>query len=89
MLSLELRIDRARRFLRMLENDRPFLEARLLPLTADRQKRAKTYAATLMQQTRAEIARMLQEVSAQESHLAGRWAPRAVALPAMQFGGGR
>ena len=67
MLSLQLRIDRARRFLHMLENDAPFLEVRISPLTAERQKRTKSYAATLMQQTRAEIARMLQEVSAQEA----------------------
>jgi len=66
MLSLHLRIDRARRFLRMLENDTPFLEARISSLTAERQKRAKSYAATLMLETRAEIARMLQEVSAQD-----------------------
>ena len=66
MLSLQLRIDRARRFLRMLENDTPFLETRISPLTADRQKRAKSYAATLMQETRAEISRMLQEVARQD-----------------------
>ena len=66
MLSLQLRIDRARRFLRMLETDRPFLEARISPLTADRQKRAKSYAAILMRETQAEIARMLQEVSRQD-----------------------
>lgn len=68
MLSLQLRIDRARRFLRMLENDTPFLETRISPLTADRQKRAKSYAATLMQETRAEISRMLQEVSRQDAN---------------------
>ena len=68
MLPLRLQIDRTRRFLRMLENDTPFLDARLAPLTLDRQKRAKSYAAKLMEQTRAEIARMLQEISTQDAN---------------------
>ena len=68
LLPIRLRIDRTRRFLRMLENDTPFLDARIAPLTLDRQKHAKGYAAKLMEQTRAEIARMLQEISAQDAN---------------------
>jgi|APPan5920702963_1055757.scaffolds.fasta_scaffold1271610_1 hypothetical protein len=68
MLPLHLRIDRTRRFLRTLENDKRFLDARVAPLTADRQRHAKSYAAKLMEQTRAEIARMLQEIAAQDTN---------------------
>jgi len=61
MLPLHMRIDRTQRFLRMLENDAPLLAVRVAQLTPDRQKRAKNYAAALAAQTRAELARLMEE----------------------------
>ena len=55
MLSVEMRIGRAQRLLRMLEEDAPLLAIRVADLTAERQQSAKRYAAQLIAQTRQEL----------------------------------
>jgi hypothetical protein len=61
MLPIELKIDRAQRLLRMIEEDAPLLAQRVAPLSHERQNSAKTYAQQLAMLTRAEINRLLQE----------------------------
>jgi hypothetical protein len=61
MLPIEQRIDRAERLLRMIEDDAPLLAARVAPLSAERQKSAKSYAQRLADRTRAEIRELLEE----------------------------
>lgn len=61
MLPIELRIDRAQRLLRMIEDDAPLLAARVAPLSVERQQSVKSYAHELAMLTRAEINRLLEE----------------------------
>lgn len=61
MLPIDLKIDRAQRLLRMIEDDAPLLAARIAPLSAERQKSAKSYAERLAERTRAEIKELLEE----------------------------
>lgn len=61
MLPIDLRIDRAQRFLRLIEEDAPLLAVRLAPLSAERQKSAKSYVQSLAERTRAEIKELLEE----------------------------
>ena len=66
MLPIELRIDRAQRLLRMIEQDAPLLAARVAPLSAERQESAKSYARDLVAHTRAEIKRLMEEKACTE-----------------------
>jgi len=61
MLSIELRIDRALRLLRMIEDDAPLLAVRIAPLSPERQKSAKSYAQELAAMTRSEIRKLMRE----------------------------
>ena len=61
MLSIDLKIDRAQRFLRMIENDAPLLAMRLAPLSAERQQSAKSYMQRVAERTRCEIRELLEE----------------------------
>jgi redox-regulated HSP33 family molecular chaperone len=61
MLPIELRIDRAQRLLRMIEQDAPLLAVRVAPLSIECQQSAKSYAHQLAMLTRAEIKRLLEE----------------------------
>lgn len=61
MLPIELRIDRVQRLLRMIEDDAPLLAVRIAPLSAERQKSAKSYARELAALTRAEIRKLMKE----------------------------
>ena len=61
MLPIELRIDRAERLLRLIEEDAPLLAVRVAPLSAERQKSAKSYVQRLLERTRAEIKELLEE----------------------------
>ena len=61
MLSVELKIDRAQRLLRMIERDAPLLAVRVAPLSAECQASTKSYAAELAERTRAELKRLLEE----------------------------
>ena len=61
MLSIHVRIDRAQRLVRMLEQDAPLLARRVAELTPDYQQSAKTYAAQLTAHARAELEKLLEE----------------------------
>ena len=61
MLSIELRIDRVQRLLRMIEHDAPLMAVRIAPLSPERQKSAKSYARELAALTRAEIRKLMKE----------------------------
>jgi predicted RNA-binding protein associated with RNAse of E/G family len=61
MLSINVRIDRTQRLLRMLEEDELLLAARVAELTPERQRSAKEYAAKLTAHARAELEKLLQE----------------------------
>ncbi len=61
MLPLHAKIDRTQRLLRMLEEDAPLLALRIAPLTAERQKSAKDYAAQLTAHARAELEKLIEE----------------------------
>jgi hypothetical protein len=67
MLPIELRIDRALRLLRMIEEDRPLLEMRVAPLSREHQEAAKSHAKLLAELTRAEIQKLHREKALAES----------------------
>ena len=61
MLSLAVRIDRAQRLLRMLENDVPLLARRVAELAPEHQQSAKSFAAQLIAHTRGELEHLSRE----------------------------
>jgi hypothetical protein len=61
MLPIELRLDRAQRVLRMIEEDAPLLAARVAPLSRERQQSTKSYAQELAALARAEIKKLMDE----------------------------
>jgi len=63
MLSIQARIDRAQRLLRMLEDDSRLLERRVAELTPEYQHSAKSYAARLAAHTRLELEKLQLEKS--------------------------
>ncbi len=63
MLSINVRIDRAQRLVKMLEEDAPLLALRVAPLEAERQQSAKEYAADLIAHAKAEVERLVQQSS--------------------------
>jgi hypothetical protein len=63
MLSIHVRINRAQRLLRMLEQDAPLLARRVAELTPEHQQSAKGYAAKLTAHARAELEKLLEEGS--------------------------
>jgi hypothetical protein len=63
MLHGEIKIARAQRLIRMLEDDAPLLAGRLSELTPEHQQSAKDYAARLIAQARAELEKLIQENS--------------------------
>ena len=63
MLSIHVRIDRAQRLVRMLEQDAPLLARRVAELTPEHQQSAKGYAAQLTAHARAELEKLLEEGS--------------------------
>ena len=67
MLSVELRIDRAQRLLRMIEQDAPLLAVRVAPLSLECQESAKSHAQRLAALTRAELRRLMKEKAVTES----------------------
>lgn len=68
MLSIHVRIDRAQRLLRMLEEDAPLLAVRVAQLTPEYQHSAKNYAAQLTAHARAELDKLLKEGPAWDSN---------------------
>jgi alkylhydroperoxidase family enzyme len=63
MLSIDVRINRAQRLVRMLEQDAPLLAVRVAELTPERQRSAKSYAAQLTARARAELEKLLEQGS--------------------------
>jgi hypothetical protein len=63
MLSIQVRIDRAQRLLRMLEEDAPLLDRRIAELTPEYQLSAKNHAAQLAAHARQELERLQLEES--------------------------
>jgi hypothetical protein len=62
-LSIDAKIDRAQRLLRMLEEDAPLLALRVAQLNPEHQQSAKSYAAELTAKARAELEKLIQEGS--------------------------
>jgi hypothetical protein len=63
MLTSDFRIAKVQRTLRWFEQDIPLLNMRVKELSKERQESAKQFAAALIDQTRAELERLLQEKS--------------------------
>jgi hypothetical protein len=61
MLPIELRIDRAQRLLRMIEQDAPLLAVRVAQLSRQSQESARSHAQYLADLTRAELQRLMDE----------------------------
>jgi len=61
LLSIEAKIDRVQRLVRMLEQDAPLLEMRVAELTVEYQQSAKDYAAQLTAHARAELKKLIEE----------------------------
>jgi hypothetical protein len=63
MLANDYRISRVEKTLRRFEEDIPMLNMRVKDLSAERQQSARQFAAALINQTRAELNRLREEVS--------------------------
>jgi len=61
MLSNDFRIARVQKTLRWFEEDIPLLHMRVKELSQERQESAKRFAAAVIDQTRAELERLLRE----------------------------
>jgi hypothetical protein len=61
MLPADYRITRVQKTLRWFEEDIPLLNMRVKDLSAERQRSAHQFAAALINQTRAELDRLLEE----------------------------
>ena len=61
MSSLDFRIARVQRTLRWFEEDIPLLNMRVKELSKERQESARKFAAAVIDQTRAELERLLRE----------------------------
>jgi hypothetical protein len=57
----DVKIARVQRTLRWLEEDASLLSLRVRDLSPERQKVAKSFAASMIDQTRAELTRLMQE----------------------------
>ena len=61
MLTNDFRIARVQRTLRWFEDDIPLLNMRVRELSKERQESARQFAAAVIDQTRAELERLLRE----------------------------
>jgi hypothetical protein len=61
MLSSDYRIARMQKTLRWFENDIPLLNTRVKELSPERQQSAQQFAAAVVDQTRAELQRLLEQ----------------------------
>jgi hypothetical protein len=61
LMTHDFRIARVQKTLRWFEEDIPLLHMRVKELSKERQDSAKRFAAALIDQTRAELERLLQE----------------------------
>jgi len=64
MITLEERIARTKRLLRRLEEDRPYLRARLSALEAEHRQSAHAFAERVRAEAEAELQRLLAERTA-------------------------
>lgn len=62
MITIDEKIDRARRLLRRLEEDGPYLRARLSVLGADHRQSASAFADRVRMEAEAELARLVAEL---------------------------
>jgi len=60
-MTNEFRIAKVQKTLRYLEDDIPLLDMRVKELSKERQELAKKFAAAMIDQTRAELQRLLQQ----------------------------
>jgi hypothetical protein len=65
-MTYDLRIARVQKSLRWFENDVPLLNMRVKELSKERQESARKFAAAVIDETRAELMRLLQERPLQE-----------------------
>jgi primosomal protein N'' len=70
MASHDFRIARVQQTLRRFENDVPLLNMRVKELSSERQESARKFAAALIDETRAELTRLLQEQPEEVSNMA-------------------
>jgi hypothetical protein len=68
MLTNDFRIAKVQRTLRWFEDDIPLLNMRVKELSKERQESARQFAAAVIDQTRAELARLLQEQAQRVEH---------------------
>ena len=68
MLTNDFRIARVQKTLRWFEEDMPLLNMRVKELSTERQESARQFAVALIHQTRAELARLLQQQPHETSH---------------------
>lgn len=61
MLTNELRIAKVQRTLRWFEEDIPLLNMRVKDLSKERQESARKFASAMIDQTRAELEKLLQQ----------------------------
>jgi hypothetical protein len=61
MLTNDFRIARVQKTLRWFEGEMPLLNMRIKDLSPERQESVRRFAAALIDQTRAELAKLLQE----------------------------
>lgn len=64
--AYDVKIARVRRTLRWLEEDASLLVMRVKDLSPERQTQAKSFAASMLDQTRAELERLIQERTSQD-----------------------
>ena len=61
MITLDERIARTQRLLRRLEDDQPYLRARLSPLGTEQRRSARAFAERVRAEAEAELQRLLNE----------------------------
>lgn len=66
MPSIDFRIERAERLVRMLDNDAPLMAVRFAPLTAEHRESAISYADMLRAKAHMELESLLKERSTAE-----------------------
>jgi hypothetical protein len=68
MLTNEFRVAKVQETLRRFEDDIPLLNMRVKELSPERQESARRFAAALIDTTRAELHRLLQQLPEAEPH---------------------
>lgn len=71
MASNAFRIAKVRRTLRWFEDDIPLLNMRVKELSKERQESARKFAAAVIDQTRAELERLIQEQPVESEDASG------------------